>query len=66
MSDLLDTDEAARLLNKPSATLTRWRFERVGPPWIKLGKSVRYRREDIDAYIMACRVEPEVVEVPHD
>lgn len=63
MSDLLSTDEAARLLSKPAATLVRWRFERVGPPFVKLGKAVRYRREDIEDYIMANRIEPNAVDV---
>lgn len=59
MCELLNTDQAATFLSKPAATLTRWRFEGVGPPFVKLGKAVRYKREDLEAFIEANRVEPE-------
>jgi len=38
----------------------RTRRERRGPPFLKLGKMVRYRRRDIEAYLEANRVEPRV------
>jgi hypothetical protein len=36
----------------------RARRERRGPSFLKLGKMVRYRRRDIEAYLEASRVEP--------
>ena len=35
----------------------RTRMECRGPRFIKLGRMVRYRREDIDSYLSACAVE---------
>ena len=32
-------------------TLQRWRVEGVGPKWIKVGRLVRYRRSDLEAYL---------------
>ena len=61
MNELLNTDQAAEFLSKPAATLSRWRFEGVGPPFIKLGKAGRYKREDLEAFIEVNRVEPERV-----
>ena len=38
-------------------TMQRWRLEGVGPVYIKLGRLVRYRRHDLDAFLeeRACR-----------
>lgn len=38
---------------------TTWkcmRHNRVGPPFIKLGRSVRYRRADIEAWLQERRI----------
>lgn len=32
-------------------TLQRWRQEGVGPAFVKLGRAVRYRREDLDSFL---------------
>ena len=52
--DLLDEVEAALLLNLAIATLRNWRSKKIGPRWLKIGaRAVRYRREDITAFISA-------------
>lgn len=51
--------EAAEYLSRSPATLTRWRFERVGPAFVKLGRAVRYKLADLDAYVAAHRFDPE-------
>lgn len=33
-----------------------------GPPYFKVGRAVRYRRSDLDAWLDAHRVEPQGVE----
>jgi hypothetical protein len=48
---LLNEYGAADLLTLSVATMRRWRLLRQGPKWIKLGSAVRYRPEDIEAYI---------------
>ena len=32
-------------------TLQRWRQEGIGPIFIKVGRAVRYRREDLDRFL---------------
>lgn len=39
---LVDTEEAARLLGRPASTLKRWRYEGVGPDWIVIERRVMY------------------------
>lgn len=39
---LVDTEEAARLLARPPSTLKRWRYENVGPDWIEIEGRVMY------------------------
>jgi len=60
-----ETELAARWEVSPK-TLQRWRTEKRGPPYLKLSKSVRYRREDIDAYEVSERkiAQAEVIPPP--
>lgn len=62
--ELLTTEQAARFLNRPTGTLVRWRFENAGPPFIRMGRGICYRREDLESYIMTNRVEPETMGAP--
>jgi predicted DNA-binding transcriptional regulator AlpA len=39
---LLGIDELAEYLDVPRRTLDGWRQRKVGPPFVKLGKTVRY------------------------
>jgi len=32
-------------------TLANWRRKNIGPRFIRVGKSIRYRKEDLDAFI---------------
>lgn len=36
------------------ATRERWRFEGIGPIYVKLSGQVRYRREDVLEYEASC------------
>ena len=51
MSTLLTEDEVARQLRVSVASLRRWRLERRGPQFIKVGSLVRYRPEEIEAWL---------------
>ena len=42
--------EVAQLLGVPARTLEGWRLTRSGPPWLKLGRHVRYDRDDVLAW----------------
>lgn len=49
---LLNTPEAAAIIGCTPDTLTTWRCTRaVKVPYVKIGRLVRYRRSDIDAYL---------------
>lgn len=53
ISSLLTEQEAAAFLNCSVAFLRRCRLFKTGPPYAKLGRLVRYRLEDLTAYIAA-------------
>ena len=56
---LLTPPELADLLGIPEATLAQWRYRHVGPPYVKVGRHIRYRVEDIEAWVEAQTVTPE-------
>lgn len=47
---LTEVDVARNLKNTPFC-LRRWRQEKRGLPWLKIGRLVRYRPEDVEAFI---------------
>ena len=49
----LDTRQAAELTGISTVTLERWRVDGGGPPYVKLGRLVKYRRVDLDAFMEA-------------
>ena len=68
-SPLLDLDEAAEYLRRPKSWLADMRYERKGPPYTKIGKSVYYRRAALDAFIAASEhpaVISQVEDAAHD
>jgi excisionase family DNA binding protein len=49
---LLNTKEAAKFLNVGQSTLEQARLNgRLSIPFVKLGKLVRYKLEDLEAYV---------------
>lgn len=60
MSDpLLDVTEAAQRLRLSASLLNKLRMRPgAGPVYAKLGRSVRYRESDLDAWVAAQRVAP--------
>ena len=48
----LNNREAADYLGLKAATLNKWRCHGDGPPFIKVGRLIRYRRSDLDAFLM--------------
>jgi excisionase family DNA binding protein len=48
---LLTEDAAARLLCISPRTLQAWRMEKRGPPFVRAGRSIRYRRSDLVEWI---------------
>lgn len=56
--DLLDEREAAAVLSKPMGTLRQWRSRGLGPSYVKLGMSIRYRRADLEHFIAENTIQP--------
>lgn len=50
-SNLLTRAEAARYLNLKKSTLDAWAVRGDGPTFVKMGRAVRYRIVDLDAYV---------------
>lgn len=53
-----DEKKAGAYLGLSVKTLQAYRFHRKGPAYIRMGRSIRYRQEDLDRYLEACRVDP--------
>ena len=47
----LRTSEAAAYLGVQPATMEQWRWNGRGPRFAKIGRCVRYRRSDLDAFL---------------
>ncbi len=50
---LLSVDEVAAYLAVPVATVYRWRTHGSGPRGVRVGRYVRYRRADVEAWLDA-------------
>jgi excisionase family DNA binding protein len=48
---LLTPEELSEQMTIPIPTLYRWRHEGKGPRAIRVGKHLRYRPEDVDAWL---------------
>lgn len=55
--ELLTVDEAAQELNLSASWLNKLRLKGEGPSFIRLGRLVRYTREDLEAWIESGREE---------
>jgi predicted DNA-binding transcriptional regulator AlpA len=63
----LTSAELAKLLRVSAATVSRWRRERRGPPWLQVGRCVRYERAGVLAWVARqaeCQTERPPVIVP--
>ena len=48
---LLNEKQVAQFLNCTKAALRRWRREDRGPRFVKIGRLVRYRQEDVEDFV---------------
>lgn len=54
---LLNLNEAAKFLDlSKDAAYTQLRLKRL--PYFKIGRHLRFRRSDLEAFLERCRVEP--------
>ena len=53
MTALLTEQEAATLLRVTVKAVQGWRYRGGGPRFVKVGRCVRYRLEDLQAFVLA-------------
>ena len=58
MGRQLDTEEAAGVLKLSRRTLEKWRYERRGPAYRRMGRTVRYDEEELRAWLDSHAVRP--------
>ena len=49
---LMTTEQVADFLSVPVSTLYAWRYRRTAPRAIRVGKHTRYRRTDVEAWLV--------------
>jgi predicted DNA-binding transcriptional regulator AlpA len=57
-SPLLNEKQAAQYLGLSPRALQMRRFRRQLPAYINLRRTIRYRREDLDEFILSNRIDP--------
>ncbi len=48
---VMTTRQAASYVGLSVSTLNKWRCYGFGPKYLKLGRAVRYRQEELDRYL---------------
>jgi len=56
---VVDEHDAARIIGKKVQTMRNLRCQRKGPPYLKMGSSVRYLVPDLLSYLQKHRIDPE-------
>lgn len=51
MPELLTIDEVSAYLKVPVETLRKWRTQGHGPPAAKLGRHLRYDKDEVDRWV---------------
>jgi excisionase family DNA binding protein len=51
LEPLISAQELAEYLDVPVATVYAWRYRRQGPPGLRVGKHLRYRRIYVNDWI---------------
>lgn len=57
-SKVMTEKQAAQYVGLSQRTLQAYRFKRIPPTYIKVGRVVRYRQDDLDDFLEANRVDP--------
>ena len=47
----MDSNNAAKYVNRAPKTLAMWRMQGIGPDWTKCGGRVFYNKETLDTFI---------------
>jgi predicted DNA-binding transcriptional regulator AlpA len=55
---LLDDNELAAVIGRSRSRIQKDRLEGRGPPFVKIGRLVRYRADDVRNYLRSCTIRP--------
>jgi excisionase family DNA binding protein len=58
MMEIYSVKEACSYLKVSIHTLNKWRSEKKGPPYIKMGRYVKYNRESLDRFLKNHEIDP--------
>jgi excisionase family DNA binding protein len=58
MNEIDSAERVAEYLGVPARTLGQWRYVGKGPAYAVVGRHVRYRRADVDAWVAEHTVRP--------
>lgn len=50
-SPLITPSELSSFIGVPEGTLAQWRYLGKGPAYARLGRHVRYRRDDVESWL---------------
>ena len=56
-SEYMSRHELARELKRHPRTINRWHVQRKGPPYIKIGNAILYKRSDVTTWLESQRVQ---------
>jgi len=48
---LLTVRDVAQMLKIPTQTIYTWRYEGIGPPGFKVGRHLRFKRDDVERWL---------------
>ncbi len=54
--EFLSPEDLAKRYGRPLKTIYRWNYQRSGPPFLRMGRAVRYRLADVKAWEKAHEV----------
>jgi len=59
MQKLMTPEDVGELLGVPPRTLAWWRHQHSGPPYVAVGRHVRYRAVDLEAWLESHARDPQ-------
>ena len=59
LETLLNEYEAGKLVGLSTKTLQMRRYRHLPPKYLKIGRSIRYRASDLEAWLQKTEIDPE-------
>lgn len=58
LADYLPEDNFARQMQVTTRTTRNWRQQRIGPPWVQIGRAIYYSKPGILNWLKSAEVQP--------